>query len=155
MVKLTQEQFDYVKETYEEIVIKGILNNERLRKSYRLLQNLSDDDLVHIRYARKYIFNFFQNNYPYQIIDEEETEQEDNETEEEENQEDETLELDNEELETEQIGLLKPQEELQRLEDELEYTESIEVTEENKKELTNHKRSLKMKINHLKKKLEE
>lgn len=122
MVKLTQEEFNYVKETYEEIVIKGILNNQRLVKAYRILTSTPDEVLVNVQYARKHIFNFFTYKMEYEIVDDESIE-----------------------------------DQLENLQEELLNLESYDENDEtlNKKELSNKKRSVKMKINHLQKKLEE
>lgn len=72
MFKLTQEEFDYVKSVYDENVFGGILNNKRIITAFRILNKVPEDELVNVRYARKYIFNFFMYKWEYEIIEAEE-----------------------------------------------------------------------------------
>lgn len=119
--KLTQKQYDYVKETYDEIVMKGVLNNQRIIKAYKMLYNIEDKQLVNVKQAKRTIYAFFTHKWDHEIIDEEQP----------------IIEIEEEDVHV--------QDQITDLENEL----------LNEQLSGNEKRSIKMKLNHLYKKLEE
>lgn len=160
---MTKEEYEFVKEVYEEIVIKQILDTIKLKAAANIILGKEKDELIAVNRARQIIYNFcnyqakefldeFESTLDDKYVDKTETQEGDPRTmsqsqegqshseeqnDEIPNQSDE--ELPNQSDEDDEI-ISETELELERLQKEYD-----------KEEDTNKRRSLKMKINHLNK----
>jgi hypothetical protein len=62
MIKLTQDEYKFVKKVYLENVLNNYLDKDALEKAYRLISNTTKEEepVVSVRKMKSYIFTFFR-----------------------------------------------------------------------------------------------
>lgn len=146
---MKKEDVLYAKQVYEKIIITQVFNPQEINKAYKRLLGKKEDELINFRKARHFLFNYFYfkrylEEFPElenEVVEKVEVEKEvevDNEVEKEVND----VEKISEDTSEETIDL---QNILNKI---VEYEKLKEEVQD-----TNEKRSLSMKINHLKKQL--
>lgn len=127
MFKLSvkRSDFNYAKKVYEEIILTHVLNNDKIIKAYKGLYGMPDEELVNVKQARMYLFSLFNNENNLKSLN--------------------ILEdVDPDEIYNNDIDALLIQ--IHEYQDELDYNDNLTA---------NERRSLRMRINHLNKKLKE
>lgn len=63
MFKLSvkRSDFNYAKKVYEEIILTQVLNQKKIIKAYKGLYGMPDEELVNVKQARMYLFALFNN----------------------------------------------------------------------------------------------
>lgn len=127
MFKLSvkRSDFNYAKKVYEEIILTHVLNNDKIIKAYKGLYGMPDEELVNVKQARLYLFSLFNNENNLKSLN--------------------ILEdVDPDRIYNNDIDALLIQ--IHEYQDELDYNDNLTA---------NERRSLRMRINHLNKKLKE
>lgn len=127
MFKLSvkRSDFNYAKKVYEEIILTHVLNNDKIIKAYKGLYGMPDEELVNVKQARMYLFSLFNNENNLKSLN--------------------ILEdVDPDGIYNNDIDALLIQ--IHEYQDDLDYNDNL---------TPNERRSLKMRINHLNKKLKE
>lgn len=127
MFKLSvkRSDFNYAKKVYEEIILTHVLNNDKIIKAYKRLYGMPDEELVNVKQARMYLFSLFNNENNLKSLN--------------------ILEdVDPDGINNNDIDALLIQ--IHEYQDELDYNDNLTA---------NERRSLRMRINHLNKKLKE
>ncbi len=127
MFKLSvkRSDFNYAKKVYEEIILTRVLNNDKIIKAYKGLYGMPDEELVNVKQARMYLFSLFNNENNLKSLN--------------------ILEdVDPDGVYNNDIDALLIQ--IHEYQDKLDYNDNLTA---------NERRSLRMRINHLNKKLKE
>lgn len=127
MFKLSvkRSDFNYAKKVYEEIILTHVLNNDKIIKAYKGLYGMPDEELVNVKQARMYLFSLFNNENNLKSLN--------------------ILEdVDPDGVYNNDIDALLIQ--IHEYQDNLDYNDNLTA---------NERRSLRMRINHLNKKLKE
>lgn len=124
-LSVKRSDFNYAKKVYEEIILTHVLNNEKIIKAYKGLYGMPDEELVNVKQARMYLFSLFNNENNLKSLN--------------------ILEdVDPDGINNNDIDALLIQ--IHEYQDELDYNDNLTA---------NERRSLRMRINHLNKKLKE
>lgn len=127
MFKLSvkRSDFNYAKKVYEEIILTHVLNNDKIIKAYKGLYGMPDEELVNVKQARMYLFSLFNNENNLKSLNIIED-------------------VDPDGIYNNDIDALLIQ--IHEYQDKLDYNDNLTA---------NERRSLRMRINHLNKKLKE
>lgn len=60
-LSVKRSDFNYAKKVYEEIILSNVLNNNKIIKAYKGLYGIPDEELVNVKQARVYLFSLFNN----------------------------------------------------------------------------------------------
>ena len=60
-LSVKRSDFNYAKKVYEEIILTQVLNQNKIIKAYKGLYGMPDDELVNVKQARMYLFSLFNN----------------------------------------------------------------------------------------------
>lgn len=124
-LSVKRSDFNYAKKVYEEIILSNVLNNNKIIKAYKGLYGMPDEELVNVKQARMYLFSLFNNETNLKSLN--------------------ILEdVDPDGVYNNDSDALLIQ--IHEYQDDLDYNDSLSP---------NERRSLKMRINHLNKKLKE
>lgn len=124
-LSVKRSDFNYAKKVYEEIILSNVLNNNKIIKAYKGLYGMPDEELVNVKQARIYLFSLFNNESNLKSLN--------------------ILEdVDPDGVYNNDSDALLIQ--IHEYQDDLDYNDSLS---------SNERRSLKMRINHLNKKLKE
>lgn len=124
-LSVKRSDFNYAKKVYEEIILTHVLNNDKIIKAYKGLYGMPDEELVNVKQARMYLFSLFNNENNLKSLN--------------------ILEdVDPDGIYNNDIDALLIQ--IHEYQDELDYNDNLTA---------NERRSLRMRINHLNKKLKE
>lgn len=124
-LSVKRSDFNYAKKVYEEIILSNVLNNNKIIKAYKGLYGMPDEELVNVKQARLYLFSLFNNETNLKSLN--------------------ILEdVDPDGVYNNDSDALLIQ--IHEYQDDLDYNDSLSP---------NERRSLKMRINHLNKKLKE
>lgn len=61
-LSVKRSDFNYAKKVYEEIILTQVLNQKKIIKAYKGLYGMPDEELVNVKQARMYLFALFNNN---------------------------------------------------------------------------------------------
>lgn len=124
-LSVKRSDFNYAKKVYEEIILTHVLNNDKIIKAYKGLYGMPDEELVNVKQARMYLFSLFNNENNLKSLNIIED-------------------VDPDGIYNNDIDALLIQ--IHEYQDELDYNDNLTA---------NERRSLRMRINHLNKKLKE
>ena len=124
-LSVKRSDFNYAKKVYEEIILTHVLNNDKIIKAYKGLYGMPDEELVDVKQARMYLFSLFNNENNLKSLNIIED-------------------VDPDGIYNNDIDALLIQ--IHEYQDELDYNDNLTA---------NERRSLRMRINHLNKKLKE
>lgn len=60
-LSVKRSDFNYAKKVYEEIILTQVLNQKKIIKAYKGLYGMPDEELVNVKQARMYLFALFNN----------------------------------------------------------------------------------------------
>lgn len=124
-LSVKRSDFNYAKKVYEEIILTQVLNQKKIIKAYKGLYGMPDEELVNVKQARMYLFALFNNEHNLKSLN--------------------ILEdVDPDGVYNNDSDALLIQ--IHEYQDDLDFNDSLSP---------NERRSLKMRINHLNKKLKE
>lgn len=124
-LSVKRSDFNFAKKVYEEIILTQVLNQKKIIKAYKGLYGMPDEELVNVKQARMYLFALFNNENNLKSINIIED-------------------VDPDGVYNNDSDALLIQ--IHEYQDELDFNDNLNV---------NERRSLKMRINHLNKKLKE
>lgn len=61
-LSVKRSDFNFAKKVYEEIILTQVLNQKKIIKAYKGLYGMPDEELVNVKQARMYLFALFNNN---------------------------------------------------------------------------------------------